>query len=545
VNPALLYAYYGGKRRRRRNQEEVRINDAKQEPEPEQLHEARKGTVIGAWLIPFARDYLKLGVMESYVMKSKIAWIVPNGTKNVSNWFGHDFLPIWALVQHEKLLSRCFGWFGEAAKAHLDILADEASKDHDIEEHAKALVDICFRNGWCFWVREGNGAFFGSQSHDKKPKWFPAFVEELAGQRSSTPNNVDLTVEANTIGTVTCIDENGGHSQVEWEAFLGAHQMVIKDVEDMITHHLPHTPDDFSHFDQTSLVKAMSPTSIANTWMTHYHDESSRNIIKRVVALYIRYCRKTPGVAKVNTTDYSKFMGLITESNKPEEVVGESVIKAIVQTLSEMTFRQLQQATLTNGRYKVGGMRRVGNMWIHDITTPDRAQNSRFIIKTIPRLSVDRTDGCPRLDYAFRSRPDRSTTGQTHAGYVKFIPKNRKFQPSARDLAKTSWRWAQGKNTLDMDVHVACHCPDFKYRWHYALSRRDATHFPTGGGNDATNRPPLKTNPHQRPCLCKHLYAMGDYVGRVNLTAALPQDKGLTPTAPGKPAKVRKNAKVE
>lgn len=54
-----------------------------------------------------------------------------------------------------------------------------------------------------------------------------------------------------------------------------------------------------------------------------------------------------------------------------------------------------------------------------------------------------------------------------------------------------------------LNVHVACSCPDFMFRWEYALAKAGAAviHYSNGDTADATN-------PDNRPGLCKHLLAL-------------------------------------
>jgi len=52
-------------------------------------------------------------------------------------------------------------------------------------------------------------------------------------------------------------------------------------------------------------------------------------------------------------------------------------------------------------------------------------------------------------------------------------------------------------------VKVGCSCPDFLYRWEYALARRGAAYMTYGNGE-----PPTDTNPKLVPGMCKHCVAL-------------------------------------
>ncbi len=58
------------------------------------------------------------------------------------------------------------------------------------------------------------------------------------------------------------------------------------------------------------------------------------------------------------------------------------------------------------------------------------------------------------------------------------------------------------KPNLDMDAWVKCSCPWFLFNAEYALAKVGSSEIDYSNG-----RPPVVTNPHTLPCLCKHLYA--------------------------------------
>lgn len=58
------------------------------------------------------------------------------------------------------------------------------------------------------------------------------------------------------------------------------------------------------------------------------------------------------------------------------------------------------------------------------------------------------------------------------------------------------------KPSLDTDCWVKCSCPYFLFHVEYALAKVGSSEIDYSNG-----RPPVVTNPHTIPHLCKHLYA--------------------------------------
>jgi hypothetical protein len=184
-----------------------------------------------------------------------------------------------------------------------------------------------------------------------------------------------------------------------------------------------------------------------------------------------------------------------------ERFISKIVTPAQTESLVEASFRDLLNDTVSNGRYKIGGLRRVGRLWIYDRAIPDRVSNSRFVVTRRPVLQLD-NDGFPIYRFQFRSRPDRNTTNMSHQGYVKFVERP-KF------LARVRYFF---KEEIDLQVHVHCTCPDFKYRWHWILAKANCSHKPTGLGFDAIDKRPDRTNPNGMISMCKHLVVAKDYL---------------------------------
>lgn len=72
---------------------------------------------------------------------------------------------------------------------------------------------------------------------------------------------------------------------------------------------------------------------------------------------------------------------------------------------------------------------------------------------------------------------------------------------SARDQNK----YVSSIKFIDKKLHVkmSCSCPDFCFRWEYALHARGAADITYSNGE-----PPTDTNGEERPGACKHLIAL-------------------------------------
>jgi hypothetical protein len=72
-------------------------------------------------------------------------------------------------------------------------------------------------------------------------------------------------------------------------------------------------------------------------------------------------------------------------------------------------------------------------------------------------------------------------------------------------------KWSVYDTTIEFypknKVILSCSCPDFMYRWEYALSKRGAARIVYGNGD-----PPDEANPKLRPGCCKHLVALHDHL---------------------------------
>lgn len=205
-----------------------------------------------------------------------------------------------------------------------------------------------------------------------------------------------------------------------------------------------------------------------------------------------------------------------SEVNIPLEIAGGAEIKLYSQQqessqqetdgdyLVEATLRRLMDLTRSNGRYRHGGLRRIGparlGTWVYDPTIRGRHENSRFVIRGTPKLKWA-PDGTAILRFRVKSRAERSTTGEWQIGSIFFRRQKKGIRYS---VATSGEDWKTAFEAAD--VEVTCSCPDFKYRWHYALSQKKVAPKPIGPGD----APPVITNPGMNLSLCKHLHAVAD-----------------------------------
>jgi hypothetical protein len=170
------------------------------------------------------------------------------------------------------------------------------------------------------------------------------------------------------------------------------------------------------------------------------------------------------------------------------------------QELNEVTLKRMLDLTSANGRYLHGGLVRVGGVWLYDPSVRGRRENSRFVFTGRPRIRWA-PDGVATLRFSVKTRTTRCTTGEWQSGFIQFKRKKRGIMAMVA-TAGEPWRTAFDAS----DVECQCTCPDFRYRWHYALAQKGVAPQPIGAGN----APPVRTNPLQQLSLCKHLAAIAD-----------------------------------
>lgn len=119
----------------------------------------------------------------------------------------------------------------------------------------------------------------------------------------------------------------------------------------------------------------------------------------------------------------------------------------------------------------------------------ERANNVRY--KTPPNFVSEEND----TEYTFKTKSNPSDSGKTYESSILFYKPKNKHLP----LGKCK-------------VKVDCQCPDYRYTWAYANTKKGSSETGLGSLNRSVNAPPKINNPKQRTGLCKHLIALNDYI---------------------------------
>ena len=447
-----------------------------------------QNSLIGFWLMPESNSYVKLAIFPSYTIT--IPGILRDRDVEIECRYGSSWIPIWSIVANRDMLASYFPWIARAMD-HSDIAAllDPESDKHD--ESVAAFQETLIGRGWCFWIQEGDTGFWcGSRPLRKENEgassgMMQMFVRELSGGVVAAPTNV--VTEYASVTTVTILNHHGSPiSNTPIETFLG---------------------------NETKQGEAKPKDKRAEFAQGHTNHQLrlARNAASQVKGIEV-YGEMVDGATYVDTL-ITKGLGQVRNgkfylNSDNKRSLGEyadgptleayALLRASVK--SEATFRQLISITRSNGGYVRGGLRLVAGRWVIDPSVAGRYQNARYVIPHIPNW-VRGQDGLLTMRFVVRSRVDRSTTGMNQSGFVKLMGNNAWWARWGRKL--------MGRGQWDIDCHVSCSCPDWKYRFHYVMAQMGAADTPTGIGGEATNEPPTKTNPHMRPSLCKHLVAIG------------------------------------
>lgn len=120
------------------------------------------------------------------------------------------------------------------------------------------------------------------------------------------------------------------------------------------------------------------------------------------------------------------------------------------------------------------------------LTDRGRRINAKFVRTIGYKTGIDK-QGIP-------TAVSRTFTRVEYTVTKRFIPARdqNRYTSSVKFLKKSP-----------MYVKVSCSCPDFLYRWEFALEQVGAADIIYGNGE-----PPDDTNPKYNPSLCKHLVAL-------------------------------------
>ena len=126
-------------------------------------------------------------------------------------------------------------------------------------------------------------------------------------------------------------------------------------------------------------------------------------------------------------------------------------------------------------------------------STPSRKQRAKDM-QFVNRLPVRAQKTDDYWDFRYKSGQSNNTTGDSHRGRITFL------KPT------------KGKFGESVYCEVDCGCPDYRYRWAYANSRRDASPMGSQSINQCNGSPARITNPKSRPGLCKHLLTLKNQI---------------------------------
>lgn len=458
------------------------------------------GSIIGFWMLPSQNGYVKLKIVDSYAVKSEAGKKISK-TNNNGHW-----LPVWGLVSASDDLKSYFPWVDTAIRNSVGLFSKD---DMERTKAARHLQAIFISHGFSFAIKQQDTIWWCGSSR----KQLTLFLQELVGQLSFNPKGLsigsyDVDSEENEFTTLRLLKPNGSPDvALTMKAVMAAIFKKKGEEDDKGEKGFAETINGISNptaidifrvgWKDPSEWRGLSPESLASAFeadgIIALHSRLDDNDKKRLEsALNIAF--QTARKLNVSPDDWG------WSADQLKRLKGVSKPR-VIESLTEATFRELLNATASNGDYRIGGLRRIGRIWVYDRSIPDRVSNSRFVVIRRPILQLDR-DGYPIYRFRFRSRPDRNTTDMSHGGYIKFVDK-----PNFMSRLTGFF-----KDQIDLNVHVGCECPDFKYRWHWVLAQNNASHTPTGAGFDAQNRRPMVTNPNSLVCMCKHLVVAKDYL---------------------------------
>ena len=109
----------------------------------------------------------------------------------------------------------------------------------------------------------------------------------------------------------------------------------------------------------------------------------------------------------------------------------------------------------------------------------------------VERMKVNSSSNPNSWDFAYRSNPSTSVTGETYEGRITF---QKPTNPNDR--------------ADDVPCVVDCSCPDFRHRYAYANNKQGASPIGNDSLNKCINKSPDIRNPRQKIGMCKHLLSL-------------------------------------
>lgn len=129
------------------------------------------------------------------------------------------------------------------------------------------------------------------------------------------------------------------------------------------------------------------------------------------------------------------------------------------------------------------------------------ARKKRAEKMRVRSLPVTATSTNEFWNFSYKSDPSHIThrtnlpNGMSHKGRISFKKIN-----------------AENKSAIDIPCSVDCSCEDYRYKWAYANSDKDAGEIGNDSLSQCNGAYPRVTNPHLRPGLCKHLLSLRGYL---------------------------------
>lgn len=473
----VIGMYYGGQRRRRNARREA----AELVLPTETLDEATTSPVIGFWMIPTGSgEYVKLKINESYQL-GRVRYSVISSNRP---------FPGWALLANKKLLAPYARKVVKQVEATYALLTKDVGTP-DWEEYMDNVEDNAKSQGWAFYVESHGVGWLG---YSRGSGMIGVFGKEYFGKKYQKPESV----KAPGLASSFRVDRGQGWVKATEEEFKkltnasapkGKDKKVYRNFAELLSDYLaskfiPKETDmkrvkelfkpavvnqAFSHFGmKTEVAKIVrhwhASARAINVDLGYKISSYSKEVQEAIKALSPRPATKPPpsdasrhasedGLIQWRNQAAAKSRSQLEGAASPPSPLLENLLGILMEKAS---FAKLLTNTKNHGRYKVGGMVKVGGKWTNDISIKGRAENARFVIAAPPLTHIER-DGSVVYRWKFKSRADRSTTGKVHLSYLRILPKDKGIMAFLKNLIKGNGPW-------EGDCEAWCNCLDGEAR---------------------------------------------------------------------------------
>lgn len=130
-------------------------------------------------------------------------------------------------------------------------------------------------------------------------------------------------------------------------------------------------------------------------------------------------------------------------------------------------------------------------------------RKSRSLKMRTRSLPVSSTSTGESWNFSYKSdpshitlRPPENPNGISHRGKITFLKEIK----------------GKSVNAMNLPCEVDCTCEDYRFNYAYANNDKDAGPMGVNSLNKCNGKVPVKTNPHLRPGLCKHLLSLRNYL---------------------------------